>query len=562
MSVNDPWQFSSSPLSAADCRVLAFTGEEAIEEGYLFDILLAASKVGPGQAEDMQEALMNAPLITLTGRGKSGDTFSWSGIPGEVAYAFPSEAGAIYRVVLRPRSWRLRASVHSRIFLKLSLPGIIENVLAEEHMAAGTDFADEMKGSYNIRPYTCQYNESSFTFLSRRLERVGAYTYIRQTENGDVLVFADDKTTPEKLAPGDNLDLSEEKTREAVFAFTRIFSAGPRKVVLRDYSSEKPGLTEGKAEDAGNGPWRKGERVHYGGFDLFGEHDCFTKKFSPEEAHERADALAATHLASLACHACLVEGQSTVPRLRAGYVFSLGGEPHRLVRVRHRFFMTRDEMESRIAKRARWVGFRFFMHGDDRETRILKRARLAGLIAENEEPGYKNDFVCSPLKSGPYISARRTPMPVIAGVIHAVIDASGSGEYAELDDEGRYKVKFPFAEKVFHADSNNPGDGNNSVPLRMMQMHAGEQSGIHFPLLKGTEVLTAFVKGNPDRPVILGTLPNASIASPVIDKSRQTNVISTPGGNSITFVDTRGQQKICLESADKSSSITLFRVAP
>jgi hypothetical protein len=60
--------------------------------------------------------------------------------------------------------------------------------------------------------------------------------------------------------------------------------------------------------------------------------------------------------------------------------------------------------------------------------------------------------------------------------------------------------------------------------------------------------------------VILGTLPNASISSPVVDVSRQHNIISTPGGNSITFVDTRGQQQICLESADKSSRITLFRV--
>jgi type VI secretion system secreted protein VgrG len=537
MSINDPWQFSSSPLSADGCRVPAFTGREAVGEGYVFDILLLASGVGPQQAGDMQEALMRAPLITLTGRGQSGAPFSWHGAAQQVSYLFPTEAGAAYRVLLRPRSWKLHFAVHSRIFLNLPLPSLAGKLLTEEGMAAGADFVDEMKGRYNERPFTCQYNERSSAFLSRRLERMGAYTYIRQTEERDVLVLADGKSTPDRLAPGDTLDLGDDTTREAVFSFIRTRSAGPDKVILRDYSSEKPGLTEGKAGDTDAGLCGKGEYVFYGGFDLFGEVDCFRKAFTPEDANARAGELAAKHMASLACAAGLATGRSTVPRLRAGCAFGLDGEQYQLVRVSHRFFLPRDELEALI----------------------LKRARQAGLFAGDDARGYMNEFEAHPLGQGPYVSERRTPLPVIGGVINATIDASGSGEYAELDDQGRYKVKFPFAEKVFYADADNPVDGNNSVPLRMMQVHAGEQSGIHFPLLKGTEVLTAFIKGNPDRPVILGTLPNASIASPVVDVSRQTNVISTPGGNSITFVDTRGQQEIRLESADKLSRISLLQ---
>jgi type VI secretion system secreted protein VgrG len=71
------------------------------------------------------------------------------------------------------------------------------------------------------------------------------------------------------------------------------------------------------------------------------------------------------------------------------------------------------------------------------------------------------------------------------------------------------------------------------------------------------EVLVGFIHGDPDRPVILGSLSNASAPGPVVDVNRQTNVISTPGGNSITMMDIKGQQAIRMESADKKTRITI-----
>ncbi|MDR2668873.1 MAG: type VI secretion system tip protein VgrG [Desulfovibrio sp.] len=534
---DDPWQFSSSPLSARDCRVLAFAGEEALGEGYVFDILLLASKVEMKQARDMQEALMRASLLTLTGRAAAGALFSWNGTAQEVTYAFSSKAGAVYEVRMRPRAWKLTHSVHSHIFLNMPLPKLLGKLLTEEGLIAGTDFADDMERSYKARPFTCRYNENAFAFLSRGLERMGGYTYIRQTDDGDVLVLADGKSAPDALAPADTLDMRrKDGPPEAVYAFTRTLAAAHGTIGLRDYSSEKPGLTTGSAEAASDAPWRRGKHAVYGMYDLFGELDCFNRAFAAEDANARADELAEACLAAEACKADTARGRSTVPWLRAGCVFRLDGEEYQLLRVRHKFFIPRDELETKIAE----------------------LARQEGLIAgEDGKPGYRNAFVCRPRSSGPYAPERRTPRPVMSGVVNAEIDASGSGEYAELDDKGRYKVKFPFAEKVFYADSDNPGNGNNSIPLRMLQAHAGTNSGIHFPLLKGAEVLVGFIHGDPDRPVILGTLPNAANVSPVADVNRQTNVISTPGGNSITMVDTRGQQAMHMESADKKTRISL-----
>jgi type VI secretion system secreted protein VgrG len=524
-------------LNAEACRVLAFTGEEALGEGYVFDIRLLASEVGAKQARDMQEALMRAPLLTLTGRGADGSRFSWNGTAQEVSYAFSSKAGAVYGIRLRPRSWNLTLSVHSHIFLNMPLPGLLNKLLAEEGMHAGRDFADEMRGNYKARPFTCRYNENSFAFLLRGLERVGAYTYIRQTDDGDVLVLADGGSAPDALAPADTLDMRhKDGPPETVYAFTRTLAAAPGKIGLRDYNSEKPGLTAGKAEAKADAPWRRKAHAVHGMHDLFGELDCFSKPFAAEDADALAAGLASAYLASEACKADTARGKSTVPWLRAGCVFSLDGEKYQLVRVRHKFLMPRDALEAKIADQA------------------LQDAVIDG---GDEKRGYRNTFVCRPAAAGPYALERRTPRPAMSGVFHAEIDAAGSGRYAELDDKGRYKVKFPFAEKVFHADSDNPGDGNYSVPLRMVQAHAGTNSGIHFPLLKGTEVLVGFIHGDPDRPVILGTLPNAANASPVVDVNRHNNVISTPGGNSITMEDTEGKQAMHLVSADKKTRITI-----
>jgi type VI secretion system secreted protein VgrG len=533
MSTNDPWQFSSSPLGPDDSRVLAFTGEEAVGEGYSFDILLLASKTGPKEARDLHEALMRAPMITLKGKGAGDSDFVWNGMAQEISYAFPSEGGAVYRVLLRPRSWKLNISTHSRIFLNLSLPRLLGKLLTEEKMTAGTDFTDEMKADYKTRPYTCQYNESSFDFLSRLLERVGAYTYIRQTDNGDTLVLADGYGAPEDLSPRADLDWGRDKAREVVYSFAQTLSAGADSVLLRDYSSERPGVVEGKAKDKEGKLWGNGEFAAYGEFDLFGEVDCFSKDFAQEDANAAAGKLAEARLAALVRSAAYARGQSSIPHLRAGYAFTLDGEKHQLLRVRHNFLMPRDALETAIAD----------------------RARQAGLFNGSGEQGYSNEFVCIPLKSGPYAPAIRTPKPVMTGTVNAEIDAAGAGTYAELDGKGRYKVKFPFAEKVFYADSDTPSDGNNSVPLRMMQAHSGQDSGVHFPLQKGVEVLVSFIQGDPDRPVIMGTLPNASMPGPVVADNEQENVIRSPGGNTITFVDSSGKKEMRMQSGGSRISI-------
>ena len=60
--------------------------------------------------------------------------------------------------------------------------------------------------------------------------------------------------------------------------------------------------------------------------------------------------------------------------------------------------------------------------------------------------------------------------------------------------------------------------------------HVGEHYGTHFPLKPGVEVVIGFVEGDPDRPVILGAVPDAIHRSPVDARNPGVHRIMTSSG--------------------------------
>ncbi len=520
MPVN--WQFSSALTNGSPCRVLAFNAEDDILHGYAFDILIRVGGVSAREAPGFLADMIRTPLVAMTGKTAAGTEFSWSGMAASVSYLFSDENNSVFRVMLRPRFYRLWLNAHSRIFLHMPLPQILSKVLKEEGFTSGSDFENSLKGEYPSRPYTCQYNESSAAFLLRHLERAGGYAFVRQTADGDVLVLADAGLQPEALPVRDNLDWSEDHADETVFSLSRTKDAAPTKVTLRDYSTEQPGMTRKSLGDPQQ-LYGGGEVNLYAGCYFYGEVDAATQDFIVEKANAAADNLAKIHVRRLISRSNRAEGESSIPWLRAGYAVTIGQEDFQIISVRHTCTLAGDEIEERIVRRARQAGF-----------------------VPGTAQGYRNSFVCHPLELCPYAPECATPRPFMPGLLHAQVDASGDGKYAELDQHGRYKVMFFFPEKVIHTDADDPAEGNRSIPLRMAQPHVGESSGIHFPLLKGAEVLVAFTDGDPDRPVIISAMPNPEHPSVVLDENQQSNMIQTPGGHKLNFNDTEGEENITM----------------
>jgi hypothetical protein len=141
----------------------------------------------------------------------------------------------------------------------------------------------------------------------------------------------------------------------------------------------------------------------------------------------------------------------------------------------------------------------------------------------------------------------------MAGSLHARVDAEGAGNYAELDTQGRYKVRLPFDTDTAH------GAGKASHFVRMAQPYSGPDYGVHFPLHKGAEVLLTFVDGDPDRPVISGAVPNPETASPVTAANQTKSIFRDNYGNELVFDSTPGDEHIRLFSPHHTSRLELGR---
>ncbi len=108
---------------------------------------------------------------------------------------------------------------------------------------------------------------------------------------------------------------------------------------------------------------------------------------------------------------------------------------------------------------------------------------------------FSNNFKCIPATLT-YWSKSRRPRPVMNGPMTAKVINSGG------DELGRVKVQFlyegPDSEDV------------NSCWMRVSQVIGGSGYGAMFTPRIGEEVVVTFINGNPDRPLITGTLYNAS----------------------------------------------------
>ena len=131
-------------------------------------------------------------------------------------------------------------------------------------------------------------------------------------------------------------------------------------------------------------------------------------------------------------------------------------------------------------------------------------SQVVGTHGGDGSEGYLNAFKAVDA-SRTYRPPRVTPRPRIHGVLTAITEPAAkgtSGRIAQIDEQGRYTVRF------FFDAASGEGRVRSSAPVRMVQPHAGANYGMHFPLKPGIEVAVTFVDGDPDRPIIAGAVPN------------------------------------------------------
>ncbi len=502
------FSFVSKGMAEDTFEVVRFRGEEGISRLFQFDIVL----ISEDPEVDIDAVLQNPAVFTIH-RGEEDRKIH--GIISEFEQMHEVEQFTFYQATLVPRLWLSDLYLENQLFLDKSVPDIIEEILKQAGLTS-QDYELKLTRSYPKWEYICQYKETDLNFISRWMEREGIYYYFEHTEEGEKLIVTDSSTAHTEIpgtstipySPPTALIPQEEEVIRNFMCRQKIL---PKKIVLKDYNYRKPSL-ELKVEKEVN---PKGRGVVY----LYGEHFK-----DPEEGKE----LAKLRAEQIACRGKVFVGESTCPQLCPGYFFDL--TDHYREAFNQKYLVIELEHEGSQAG-------------------IL----VAGLGPEEatgeKEPAYINRFTLIPsdVQFRPEV---KTPKPRFYGTINAKIDASGDGKYAELDDQGRYKVILPF-------DMSGREGGKASRWVRMAQPYAGSDYGMHFPLHKGTEVLLTFIDGDPDRPIIVSAVPNPETKTPVTSENQTQAVIRTAGGNEIKLEDKEGSQLIKLYCPTAETSVRL-----
>jgi type VI secretion system secreted protein VgrG len=141
-----------------------------------------------------------------------------------------------------------------------------------------------------------------------------------------------------------------------------------------------------------------------------------------------------------------------------------------------------------------------------------------------------------------------TPKPVIQGTQTARV-VGPSGKEIWTDEDGRVKVQF-------HWDRAGKGDDNSSCWVRVAQGWAGMNWGAQYIPRVGQEVVVSFLEGDPDRPLVIGSVYNSEQKLPYAlpDNATQSGVKSrseqgtAENFNELRFEDKQASEQIYMHA--------------
>ncbi len=522
----------TTPLGKDVLLLEAFTGTEELSRPFRFKLHMLAEQ---GTKIDFDKLLGQQVTVTVVLPG--GKKRYVNGIvvqlsQGDLGRATASADAFIrYRAEVVPAFWLLTRKASTRVFQQLSVPDILKKVLTG---VTGLKVSYELQGTFEPRDYCTQYRESDFDFASRLMEEEGIYYFFKHTETEHKMVVANSPQSHPDV-PGETKLIYDEvaggiETEQRVRAWEKIQGLRSGKVTLWDYCFEMPdkNLAADQSILATAKAGTVSHKLKVGGNDAFEIYDY------PGGYAGRFDGVApgggsqASNLQKIFTDNKRTVGirmdQEAAPGLHA-----VGKSDCRHFTAGHKFTLSRH----------------LNADGPYVLTRVEHDADLRGAYAAGKEPyRYHNTFHCLPLDL-PFRPLRQTPRPLVHGTQTAVV-VGPSGQEIFTDKYGRVKVQFPW-------DREGKKDASSSCWVRVGTPWAGKNWGmIHIPRI-GQEVIVAFLEGDPDQPIIVGSVYNFENMPPYVLpdymtmsglKTRSTMKGEIANFNELRFEDKKGSEEV------------------
>lgn len=493
----------TTPLGTDALVLTSFQGTEGISVPFRFDAELVAER---DATIDLKKLV--GQKVTITIINAAGSPRYINGVVNSASQGGMDDWFKSYRAEIVPTLAFLRHRVDIRIFQSKSVTDIIEHVFKD---AGLTDYKLQTNATYPQLDYCVQYNESDFAFVSRLMEEYGIFYFFQHEKSKHTLVLAD-QTSVHKPCPGQAKARYQRTTGGAlpddvVTSWETRHEFRPGKFTLTDYNFETPNsnLTVSDPTTV-----------------KVADNDKYELYAYPGEYGKKGDgdALARVRMQEEEMHTVVAIGSSTCRGFTSGFRFTL---------AEHYDAANGDWLLTEVSHSA----------SNDMSARGS---------TESTEVHYGNRFTCIPFAT-PYRPDRLTSRPVVHGLQPAVV-VGESGEEIWVDKYGRVKVQF-FWDRIGKKNE------QSSCWVRVAQPWAGKNWGfVQLPRI-GQEVMVAFEEGNPDRPLIVGSVYNADQMPPYALPANQTQSgvktrSSKDGGtdnyNELRFEDKKGSEEILIHA--------------
>ncbi len=414
----------------------------------------------------------------------------------------PINEWTAYKAILYPKLWLLTFSGNCRIFQNQSALDIIKNVLDSHQIQYSNQVSS---AGMQKRDYCVQYNETDFNFISRLMEEEGIFYFFQQNPDGHKMVLADSTGAYSPCPHAAQVSFQDAAVHDQMmikvsscFITQRVV---PQSNTLKSYNYLNP-QNPLKAQAQGPSDARGGEITTYDEiYDQQSYGNQLVKvKLQSEELPQK-----------------MVEGKSTVPFFLAGYQFTLQNHPRSDANIAYALY------------------------------EVTHEARIAP--EEENEHIYKNSyraFSASIL----FRQAQKTPKPRIYGTQTAKVTGK-EGEEIYTEEYGRIKVKF-------HWDPSEKEDDTTSCWIRVATLWAGQTWGTLFTPRIGHEVVVSFIDGDPDKPLVIGSvyngqnkppyLPNEPTKSTIKSQTSKKESDAVIGYNEFRFEDKQKSEEIYIHA--------------
>ncbi len=485
----------TTPLGPDVLHLERIRGEERISGMFH----LGLEMVSENLALDLASLIGQSVTVGIRLADDGTDHRYLNGVVGRVAQGGTREGWAIYYADVYPWLWLLDFDADCRIFQDQSVPDIVEEILGDPDLDALVK--DKVRidrsgltATYEPRAYTVQYDETTLAFIDRLLAGAGIAYYFQHAEDQHTLVLVDDPSSLE-VAPG-GAEIEYGSAGEYVLQNRLTSCTWEDKVI-----PGKAAMVDFDFENAPNVVTAEVASVVAGDLEVFEYPGGF---LTSDEGALRA----ANRIESYESQRQILRADTRAPALVPGFKFTLKGH-------------YRSE---------------------------LNREYYVGQVSYQAAVGvYQNQIVAYP-SDVPYRPSSTYPRPTIAGAQTALV-VGPAGEEIYNDAYGRVKVQF-------HWDRVGVKDENSSCWIRVAHGWAGKSWGwVSTPRI-GQEVVVTFENGDPDRPLVTGSVYNAEQTVPYVEEEPTKSAwksATSPGGpaegyNEIRFEDKAGEEEVFVQA--------------